>query len=91
MAVIVETCVGICTNRAPMISCSKGLLSFIKEKNKNVIVTHCFFYTKALMSKILGENLREVLDQVAQMGKQICANMMSQHRRLLLHTNVRWL
>ena len=27
-----------------MIGRNKGVVSFIKEQNKNVIVTHCFFH-----------------------------------------------
>ena len=56
------------------------------------------------MSKTLGEKLKEALDTVVQMVnfvktkpvrarivEQICINMDYQHRRLLLHTDVRWL
>ena len=100
-----KSCVGICTDGAPsMVGCIKGLVSFIKKKNENVIVTHCFLHREALMSKTLGENLREVLDEVVKMVnfikvrpaksrlfEKICTNMDSQHKRLLLHTDVRWL
>lgn len=100
-----KSCVGICTDGAPsMVGCIKGLVSFIKKQNENVITTHCFLHREALMSKTLGEKLKEVLDQVVQMVnfvktrpvksrifEQICINMDSQHRRLLLHTDVRWL
>ena len=79
-----------------MVGCIKGLVSFIKKKNENVIVTHCFLHREALMSKTLGENLREVLDEVVKMVnfikvrpaksrlfEKICTNMDSQHKRLL--------
>ena len=60
-----KSCVGICTDGAPsMIGCNKGLASFIKEENKNVIITHCFLHRKTLMSRTSGEDLREVLDQI---------------------------
>ncbi|XP_013791861.1 protein ZBED8-like [Limulus polyphemus] len=40
-----KSCVGICTDGAPsIIGCNKGLASFIKEQNKNVIVTYCFLH-----------------------------------------------
>ena len=99
-----KSCVGICTDGAPsMVGCIKGLVSFIKKKNENVIVTHCFLHREALMTKTLGENLREVLDEVVKMVnfikvrpaksrlfEKICTNMDSQYKRLLLHTDVRW-
>ncbi|XP_013791438.1 zinc finger BED domain-containing protein 5-like [Limulus polyphemus] len=92
-----KSCVGICTDGAPtMIGCNKGLVSFIKEQHENVIVTHCFLHREALMSRTLGEDLGEVLDQVVQMVnfiktrpvksrlfEQICTNMESQHRRFI--------
>ena len=38
-----KSCVGICTDGAPFTEgCIKGLVSFIKKKNENVIVTHWF-------------------------------------------------
>ena len=59
--VLWKSCVGICTDGAPsMVGCIKGFVSFIKKKIENVIVTHCFLHKKDLMSKTLGENLREV-------------------------------
>lgn len=100
-----KSCVGICTDGAPsMVGCVKGLTAFVKNQNENVIVTHCFLHREALMTKTLGDKLKEVLDQVVQMVnfiktrpvksrlfEQICIDMDSQHRRLLLHTEVRWL
>ena len=100
-----KSCVGICTDGAPcMVGCIKGLVSFIKKKNENVIVTHCFLHREALMSKTLGGNLREVLDEIvktvnfaklrpvkSRLFEKICTNMDSQYKRLLLHTDVRWL
>ena len=87
-----------------MIGCIKGLVSSVMEQNDIDIVTHCFLDGEALMSRTLREDLREVLDQFVQMVnfiktrpvisrlfKQICTNMESQHRGLLLHTDVRWL
>ena len=98
-------CVGICADEAPsMVGCIKGLVAFIKKKNENVIVTHCFLYREALMSRTLGKNLREVLDEVVKMVnftktrpaksrvfEKNFANVDSQHKQLLLHTDVRWL
>ena len=78
-----------------MIDCNKGLVSFIEEQNENVIVSYCFLHREALMSRTLGEDLGEVLDQDFKMVtfikiipvesclfEQISTNMVSQHRRL---------
>ena len=63
------SCVGICTDGAQsMIGCSmKGLTSFVKKQNENVVVTHCFLHREALMAKTLGDNLREVLNQAVEL------------------------
>ena len=58
----------------------------------------------AMMSRTLGKDLREVIDQVLQMVtfiktrllklrlfEQICTNVESQHRRLALHIDMMWL
>ena len=100
-----KSCVSICTDGAPsMVGCIKGLVFFIKKKNENVIVTHGFLHREPLMSRTLGENSKEVLEEVVKMVNFIktrlaklrvleknCSNMHSQHKRLLLHTDVRWL
>ena len=100
-----KSCVGICTDGAPsMVGSIKGLVSFIKQKNPNIITTHCFLHREVLMAKTLGPKLKEVFNQVVEMVnfiktrpvkarifEQLCENMDSQHTRLLLHTEVRWL
>jgi hypothetical protein len=48
-------CVGICTDGAPsMIGSIKGLVTLLKEKNPDVITTHCFLHWEVLVSKLLG-------------------------------------
>ena len=100
-----ESCVGICTDGAPsMVGSIKGLASFVKQKNPKIITTHCFLHREVLMAKTLGIKLKEFFDQVVEMvnfiktrpvkariSEQLCENMDSQHTRLLLHTEVRWL
>ena len=100
-----KSCVGLCTDGAPsMVGSIKGLVSYVKQKNPDIITTHCFLHREVLMAKTLGIELKEVFDQVVEMVnfiktrpvkarifEQLCLNMDSQHTRLLLHTEVRWL
>jgi hypothetical protein len=61
-------CVGICTDGAPsMIGSIKGLITLIKEKNPDIITTHCFLYREVLVSKTIGEDLKQVLDVAVNM------------------------
>ena len=101
-----KSCVGICTDGAPsMVGCLKGFTALVKEKqNPGIITTHCFLHREALIAKTLGVELKQVLNQVVEMVnfiksrplksrlfEQVCIDMDAQHRRLLLHTEVRWL
>ncbi len=100
-----KSCIGICTDGAPsMVGCIKGFASLVKQQNPNVIQTHCFLHREVLVSKTLAVELKKVLDQVVEMVnfiksrplktrlfEQICIEMDSQHRRLILHTEIRWL
>ena len=101
-----KPCIGICTDEAPfMVGCLKGFTTLVKERqNLNIITTNCFLQREALIAKTLGEELKKVLNQVIEMinfiksrplkchlFEQICIGMDSQHKRLLLHSEVRWL
>ena len=100
-----KSCVGVCTDGTPsMVGSIKGLASFVKQQHPSIITTHCFLHREVLMAKTLGTKLKEVFDQVVEMVNFIktrpvkarvfellCENMDSQHTRLLLHTEVRWL
>jgi len=46
-------CVGICTNGAPsiMVGFIKGFITFGKNKNPNIISTHCFYTENHLFPK----------------------------------------
>ena len=66
--------------------------------------THCFLHREVLVAKIAQNELKEGLSEVIEMVnfiktrqaksrifELICKDMDSQHVRLLLHTEVRWL
>ena len=101
-----KSCIGICTDGAPsLVGSLKGFITLVKGRQKpNIITTHCFLRKEALVAKTLGDELKEVLNQVieivnfikrrplkSRLFEQICIGMDSQHKRLLLHSEVRWL
>jgi hypothetical protein len=99
-----ERCIGICTDGAPsMTGKTKGFVSLVKEKNPNVITTHCFLHCEALVLKTIGEYLNKVLNYAVAMINfikqrpssrlfaKLCEVMKKDHVILLLHTDIRWL
>ncbi len=99
-------CVGICTDGAPsMIGSVQGFVSRVKEKNPDqVITTHCFLHREVLVSKTIGDDLKQVLDITVNMVNfikqrplksrlfaRLCENMQKDHVTLLLHTEARWI
>ncbi|KAL7637467.1 UNVERIFIED_CONTAM: hypothetical protein RMT77_012195 [Armadillidium vulgare] len=100
-----KSCVGICTDGAPcMTGCIKGFVSLAEKENPNLIRTHCFLHREVLVSKISQEELKLVLQQVVEivnyiksrplksrLFEQLFKEMDSQHVRLLMHTEIRWL
>lgn len=100
-----QSCIGICTDGAPsMVGTIKGFASLIKQENPNAIRTHCFLRREVLVSKTLQVELKQVLNQIVEkvnyiktrplksrIFAQICIDMHSVHKRLLLHTEIRWL
>ena len=101
-----KSCIGICTDGAPsMVGSLKEFITLVKERqNPNIITTLCFLHREASVAKTLGDELKEVLNQVIEMVsfikirplkcrlfEQICIEMDSQHKRFLLHSEVRWL
>ena len=98
-------CVRICTDGAPsMIGSVQGFVSRVKEKNSEVITTHCFLHREVLVSKSIGNDLKQVLDITVNMVNfikqrplmsgmfaRLCENMQKDHVTLLPHTEARWL
>ncbi len=93
-------CFGICIDGAPsVIGSVQGFVSRMKEKNPEVITTHCFLHREVLVSKTIGHDLQQVLDinvNVVNFIKQccpksrlfarLCENMQKDLVACLLHT-----
>lgn len=98
-------CIALCTDGAPsMTGRLNGFVTLVREKNPEIVLTHCFLHREALMMKTIGPALQEVLNEVVKMVNyikskpmksrifaQLCIEMESPHQTLLMHTEVRWL
>ena len=87
-----------------MVGRNKGLVNRVKERNQNVIFTHCFLHRETLVFKTFPADLVLVLNDVVSMVNFVkmksvksclfallCDEMGTEHATLLLHTEVRWL
>ena len=57
-----ESLVGVCTDGAPaMLVCRSGFIAKIKQKNLEVVRTHCVIHREALASKALPAAMKNKL------------------------------
>ena len=67
-----DQCVGICTDGAlSMVGSKKSFTALAKKENEKIIFTHCFLHGENLVAKTIGNELKEVRDQVVQMVNYI--------------------
>ena len=97
-------CVGICTDgAAAMTGRLSGLIYQIKEVAPESQSTHCIIHREMLASRKMLPELASVLNDAvkvinhikayalnSRLFEQLCEEMDAEHRRLLLHTEIRW-
>ena len=100
-----KNCISICTDgAATMVGRYKGFVSRIREKQRDIIVTHCFLHRETLVVKTLPADLASTLNTVvsivnfdktkplkSRMFAILCEEMGADHTNLLLYTEIRWL
>ena len=80
-----ENCTSVCTDgAAAMVGCTKGFVSRVKEKNPDVIITHCFLLREALIAKTLLVDLVPVLDDVVHMVNLVKSRSVKTHIFVIL-------
>lgn len=98
-------CVGVCSDgAAAMTGKHEGVVTRIKQVSPEAKFTHCSIHREALATKAMPNSLKTVLDQSVKVVNFIkaralnsrlfsilCNEMGSDHKKLLLHTEVRWL
>ena len=100
-----KNCVGVCSDgAAAMTGKHSGVVTQIQQVAPEAKFTHCSIHREALATKAMPTSLKTVLDQSVKVVNLIkaralnsrifsilCNEMGSDHKKLLLHTEVRWL
>ncbi|XP_062417978.1 zinc finger BED domain-containing protein 5-like [Pungitius pungitius] len=100
-----ERCVGICTDGAKsMTGKHTGLIAHIRRVCPSISWLHCSIHREALAAKHMPDDLLAALNDAVKLVNFIkarplnsriftllCNEMGSEHKSLLLHTEVRWL
>ena len=80
-----DSCVGVCTDgAAAMVGRIKGFVSRVRERNPDVVVTHCFLHREALVAKTLPAELTGVLERVVSMVNYIKTRPLKSRRFSIL-------
>jgi len=100
-----DNCISVCTDGARNMTGKKsGLAAKILSINSRIMWNHCIIHREALVAKKLPADLKDVLDfsvkvinfiksraMNSRIFAALCEEMGSDHKTLLLHTEVRWL
>ncbi|XP_051017344.1 protein ZBED8-like [Acomys russatus] len=100
-----ESICGVCTDGAPAtLGCQSGFQRLVINESPKAIGTHCMTHLQTLAMKTLPRELQEVLTSVissvnfvkasslnGRLFSQLCSNMDTPNKTLLLHTEGRWL
>ena len=83
---------------------SSGVVTRILQLNPNASWTHCNLHRAALVSKHISDDFKNVLNTAvkivnfiktkplqSRLFEKLCEEMGSNHKSLLLHTEIRWL
>ena len=100
-----DNCVAVCSDGAPsMLGVHVGFVSYVKEVNPNIIITHCMIHREALVARELQPELHAVMKDVikivnyikssalnSRLFESLCNDIGSEHVHLLYYSETRWL
>ena len=98
-------CVSACADGAPsMHGIKKGYMSFVKKKNNDILIVHCYLHRENLAAKEIQKNRALVFKEVVSVVNYIksrplcsrlfrvfCKKIAAEHSGLLYHSKIHWL